>query len=47
MLASVEEQTSVIGTITTSAENLNELSEVLQKITEQFSLENEQDNNTK
>ncbi|TXC89358.1 methyl-accepting chemotaxis protein [Metabacillus litoralis] len=47
VLASVEEQTSVIGTITTSAENLNELSEVLQKITEQFSLENEQDNTIK
>ncbi|MBM7659997.1 methyl-accepting chemotaxis protein [Bacillus mesophilus] len=36
VLASVDEQISVIGTIATSAENLNALSEELQKMMEQF-----------
>ncbi len=39
VLASVEEQVGVIGTIATSAENLNTLSEELQKMMEQFSTE--------
>jgi methyl-accepting chemotaxis protein len=39
VLASVEEQVGVIGTIAHSAENLNELSEALQEIIKQFSVD--------
>ncbi|MDF0725459.1 methyl-accepting chemotaxis protein [Cytobacillus sp. S13-E01] len=39
VLASVDEQIGVIGTIATSAEDLNALSEELQKIIDQFSIE--------
>ncbi len=39
VLASVEEQVGVIGTIAYSAENLNELSEALQEIIKQFTVE--------
>ncbi|APH06435.1 hypothetical protein A9C19_17795 [Bacillus weihaiensis] len=39
VLASIDEQTNVIGTIATSAQNLNELSETLQQMIQRFEKE--------